>query len=1499
MPSAASRRDSHSTEEGTGRQSRSDRSHGSAHDQESVASSQSSAFVVETRPYKEMSKRDRKSRTPDPSTRSCGYVKQSLIVMTLMIGWVIFYAGKTFPDQITDFISSVALMSSTEDKVLDSSNTEQTESGGKSGDPEAGSIDEQDPDATLASLASGTGANLWENVMQMTDVTPESANSEEFVAGDPSMSSLSAGMSTEDRPTKDSDENAKNVATHDVSMSDTTSFNSDATEDGSTSLNDLAVSKDQSSGDVNADSLHADTIYPDLTVGVKSLADARSIDNEKQPDLPESSGAQSSDANRSVQRPTNARIDGISTGNLLDSESAQELPSQGLEEPLQETLDSTIDESRKVGGTQDTSNNESMQEGASNQQQAGNERARNVDDQILLDQSNRSESYVERQGNLRGSNSLHADMQPLSEGDLSTSLRGPVAMRTAGETDQMAETLLHSSQSSAHFASSDASPQGGDGVIEQDAFITDVSASQESLSHYHDGGVLSPGATLRNPDGNGMILQNSGLQRGDGSLELQELNDMPSQDGGVSPSDAAVRNAGGKAMTLQDSGMQRGGVSMEHQQQQSRGMIPNDISTQGGGDLPSDMTIQNVAGVGMIPQDIGLQMGGEPFEHQEQQGGGVLLDDMSSQNAVGDVGDAIIVNQLQPRQQQQRLSMKLTDVQAQDAGNGMTLQEIDAHPKKSSISQQQTQDGGVVSIGTLEQSGSGDGIGMVSQPQYQQGVSAILQDNGVQIGGDSMAKQQQFDVGLGSSHLSLQNGDASGVVGENNGVSVAFGEASSDITSQNEGSGLILQGAVAQMGVDSATQQQGSGSLDQMLVPNDHMVMMEENDGVRMGDAPVRQVYDGGLIPVDRAVFKGDRDDLRQNSGAQFSDGTTAHDEQRDGSVIPNDVVHSAGNEQILMRSGDVYAARQQRQESGKVHSPFPERNDEGNELVRQQNVGSMALQQDLGDMSQDLSSGTDGNGVLEDDTNGGLMMQQQMAQQDGDTSPNALAMEKLDGRESIDVSALNNSMGKQHMSNEVLSQIDVNGMRGSGESGGNFAGRQAPLLRQAEGMMSDNQQALAVNERALEKSDSTASDIGTSRSHGSQRQNQQGHTLETITSAGDGSILRGNADGAVINNMVDDMSNVSQAQGIGSRNLLSQQSSRLPQGQGTQSQTQRRLQDVPVPQSPYESMDSAELAQYVTNHAQYRNLVNFDEDLPFDTSSQVPYLFHIHKSGGSSMKHMLLCMGLTQTRRGSSEGCDDKDDSLHACPLVWGTVVNADASSPEGIARIKKLRIFDLNLPNLVITTSRVYEALSIFTPQHRGRLFLIFRDPVERAISKYYYGQVATWERNYNPAVANMTLIEFAQSRFCHDNWITRRLIHKMNPLLTITPGDLRLAKEILRQKALILLLSDLEQSSYRMVQYFGWGMTSNQHGCGHRYSNVEVINNNPHPMPSKDSPEWAAIREKNLMDIELYRYASELYHDHQGPFLSAKFGSLSFPEPVDSLGKQQATQDAENVR
>lgn len=280
-------------------------------------------------------------------------------------------------------------------------------------------------------------------------------------------------------------------------------------------------------------------------------------------------------------------------------------------------------------------------------------------------------------------------------------------------------------------------------------------------------------------------------------------------------------------------------------------------------------------------------------------------------------------------------------------------------------------------------------------------------------------------------------------------------------------------------------------------------------------------------------------------------------------------------------------------------------------------------------------------------------------------------------------------------------------------------------------------------------------------------------------------------------------------------------------------------------------------------------------------------------------MKHMLTALDLAQTRRGNTPECNDSAEEISVCPLVWGSAVNADASSISGIERIQRLGLVDKNIPNLVVTSSRVYEALNVFNQHHRGRLFVLLRDPMERAVSKYYYNQIATWERNYNPVIANMTMIEYANSRLCFDNWITRRILHKMNPAEKITEGDLRLAKEFLRQKATILLMDDYARSVHTLTQYFGWKVNGTQRWWIDKYTMENPVNKNPHPMPDKLSPEWTALRDKHMMDIELYRYASKLYHEQQNPFMHEKFGPVNLPDPIDPHIDDNATPDEADVQ
>lgn len=260
-----------------------------------------------------------------------------------------------------------------------------------------------------------------------------------------------------------------------------------------------------------------------------------------------------------------------------------------------------------------------------------------------------------------------------------------------------------------------------------------------------------------------------------------------------------------------------------------------------------------------------------------------------------------------------------------------------------------------------------------------------------------------------------------------------------------------------------------------------------------------------------------------------------------------------------------------------------------------------------------------------------------------------------------------------------------------------------------------------------------------------------------------------------------------------------------------------------------------------------------------------------------------MTCLGRTQTRRMTEPDCNDKEDKLHVCNLEFGRVVNADASSPPGIDRIRKLNLVDQNFPDLVIDTSRVFEALTVLNQKHKGRLFVVLRDPVERAISKYYYTRIATWERNYKPEIANMTIQEYATSKYSFGNWITRRLVHKMDPRYEVTRADLSLAKEVLRQKALILLTTRMEEAGFRLMTYFGWPFSGYQRWCINKFAIEEPINKNPHPIPDRDSPEWNALREQNIYDVELYDYALELY-ELQGQFMNAMFGEVQIPDPID---------------
>lgn len=312
-------------------------------------------------------------------------------------------------------------------------------------------------------------------------------------------------------------------------------------------------------------------------------------------------------------------------------------------------------------------------------------------------------------------------------------------------------------------------------------------------------------------------------------------------------------------------------------------------------------------------------------------------------------------------------------------------------------------------------------------------------------------------------------------------------------------------------------------------------------------------------------------------------------------------------------------------------------------------------------------------------------------------------------------------------------------------------------------------------------------------------------------------------------------------------------------------------------------------MAQDVINDYPY-NLLRDVGDYPVNLKEDgdIPLFWHIHKSGGSSMKHIFTCLRKVQTRRMNDPNiCTDQEPILKICHLPFGTenlgsrVINADISSINGIERALDLGLTTTGTfrssvectsdhddgcvdEEFIVDTSRIYDALKVFTPSRRARLFMLLRHPVERAISKYFYIKVATWERNYKPQVQNMTLLEYADSKLCYNNWVTRRLVNKMEGVLTV--DDLKIAKEILRRKTLVLLLEDMDGAVERLRSFFGWNtepLDQEQQNCLKDFTHDNPINvNNNKGNVLAGGPEWKAIKEKNLMDIELFFYAKELY-------------------------------------
>uniref|UniRef100_A0A7S4MGW3 Sulfotransferase domain-containing protein n=1 Tax=Odontella aurita TaxID=265563 RepID=A0A7S4MGW3_9STRA len=283
-----------------------------------------------------------------------------------------------------------------------------------------------------------------------------------------------------------------------------------------------------------------------------------------------------------------------------------------------------------------------------------------------------------------------------------------------------------------------------------------------------------------------------------------------------------------------------------------------------------------------------------------------------------------------------------------------------------------------------------------------------------------------------------------------------------------------------------------------------------------------------------------------------------------------------------------------------------------------------------------------------------------------------------------------------------------------------------------------------------------------------------------------------------------------------------------------------------------------------------------------------VPLFFHIPRSGGSTMKDIMgMCLGMVEASDVGSRHGHKFDQDLQVMTSEDGShFVNVDTTTAEGIHRAKRLGLIESRLADVVVT-QLLHPAATMFSKTQRGRMFTFIRHPIERAVSLFHYLGVADWEPTYDPDLAYISIEMYARSKRIEHNWMVRFLSNELER--DLTTKHLAVAKEVLRQKCLVGLLTDKGETFMRLERYFGWAARResdpSSKECQERLLHWGWSNKHAHPIVEVGSPAWQLLLKKNSLDMQLYEFAKELFAEQGALF---REGGTFAP---DATGAQEA--------
>jgi len=269
------------------------------------------------------------------------------------------------------------------------------------------------------------------------------------------------------------------------------------------------------------------------------------------------------------------------------------------------------------------------------------------------------------------------------------------------------------------------------------------------------------------------------------------------------------------------------------------------------------------------------------------------------------------------------------------------------------------------------------------------------------------------------------------------------------------------------------------------------------------------------------------------------------------------------------------------------------------------------------------------------------------------------------------------------------------------------------------------------------------------------------------------------------------------------------------------------------------------------------------------DIINVTPLYWHVPKSGGTTVHDYYgECFSLIEASELGIIG-HENDETLQLVEINGGNNhVNVDTTTLPGIFHASELGLVASKISEIIFSPLLHESVTHLFSPTHQGQMFAIFRHPVDRVISLFYYLREATWEPTYNPILQNITLLEYAQSDLAESNFIVRALVDNMEGALSM--DHFYAAKEILRRKCIVGLLDQWEVSMNRFDSYFGFRPHEDRldeaENCRIELREAGGSNVHTHPRINASSVEYAVLEEKNALDMMLYDYIQVLFQEQE---------------------------------